>query len=119
MAMANSVVLLPWTRSTGWWLPRGGGEFFLCRVRHQCSLYADDAILFFSASTTETARIKRLLEIFGNASGLVANLGKCSLSTIAASDEVTGELAEVLGCRVAPFPVVYLGLITFEHQGLA
>ncbi|WVZ77498.1 hypothetical protein U9M48_025357 [Paspalum notatum var. saurae] len=79
-------------------------------VRYQCSLYADDAILFVSASLTEAARIKRLLEIFGNASGLVTNLNKCSLSTIAADEELTGSIAGVLGCKVTPFPFVYLGL---------
>ncbi|WVZ66365.1 hypothetical protein U9M48_015596 [Paspalum notatum var. saurae] len=79
-------------------------------VKYQCSLYADDAILFVSATTTEALRVKRLLEIFGNASGLVANLGKCSLSVIAAGEEVAYSIAAVLGCHVAPFPITYLGL---------
>ncbi|WVZ83395.1 hypothetical protein U9M48_030553 [Paspalum notatum var. saurae] len=79
-------------------------------VRHHCSLYADDAILFLSTTTSEASRAKWLLQVFGGASSIVANLGKCSLSTITVDDGVTASIAAILECRVAPFPVVYLGL---------
>ncbi|WVZ96579.1 hypothetical protein U9M48_042196 [Paspalum notatum var. saurae] len=84
---------------------RAGRRGILSKLGYHCSLYADDVILFVSSTTREAVRVKRLLEVFGNASGLVANLGKCSISTVATDEEVTSNIAAVLGCRVAPFPL--------------
>ncbi|WVZ85202.1 hypothetical protein U9M48_032152 [Paspalum notatum var. saurae] len=80
------------------------------RVNYHCSLYADDIVLFFKASTVEAMAIKRILQAFGEASGLVANLAKCSITPICVDENTTAAIAQVLECRVANFPIRYLGL---------
>jgi hypothetical protein len=51
-------------------------------IRHHCSIYADDVILFMHLSAGEANAIKTILQIFGDASGLRTNLGKCSIMPI-------------------------------------
>jgi hypothetical protein len=51
-------------------------------IRHHCSIYADDVILFMYPSAGEANAIKTILQIFGDASGLRTNLGKCSITPI-------------------------------------
>lgn len=43
-------------------------------IKHQCSFYADDVILFASPSRQDGRAVARLLNIFGAASGLKVNL---------------------------------------------
>jgi hypothetical protein len=45
-------------------------------------MYADDVILFVSPSVTEAQAVARILDIFGNASGLKTNISKCSITPI-------------------------------------
>ncbi|WVZ55317.1 hypothetical protein U9M48_005990, partial [Paspalum notatum var. saurae] len=80
------------------------------RVKYHCSLYADDIVLFFDASTAEALAVKRILRAFGDASGLVANLAKCSITPIGVDEDTTAAIAQVLECRVADFPIRYLGI---------
>ena len=51
-------------------------------IRHHCSLYADDAILLLSPSVDEARDVKFILQLFGDASGLVTNVAKCSITPI-------------------------------------
>jgi len=82
----------------------------LPQVKFHCSFYADDVILFSSPTLQEAWALKQLLHTFWVASGLVANLNKCSITPIlVASNEFVG-IAHVLGCEVAEFPIKYLGL---------
>jgi hypothetical protein len=46
-------------------------------IKYQCSLYADDVIVFVSPTVTEAQAVARILDIFGNASGLKTNVSKC------------------------------------------
>lgn len=46
------------------------------------SLYADDVALFLKPSRSEVLVVKEILRIFGDASGLVTDINKCSLSPI-------------------------------------
>lgn len=54
----------------------------LAEIKFQCSLYADDAILFIRPTTQEANAVKQILTIFGQSSGLHTNLAKCSVTAI-------------------------------------
>jgi hypothetical protein len=79
-------------------------------IRHHCSIYADDVILFMHPSAGEVNAIKTILQIFGDASGLRTNLGKCSITPIHVPEGNTQQLQAILGCQIAEFPITYLGL---------
>jgi hypothetical protein len=79
-------------------------------IRYQCSLYADDVILFAYPEACEARAIKAILQIFEEASGLKTNMAKCSITNIFGAEEAIPELQRILGCQVAPFPIRYLGL---------
>jgi len=79
-------------------------------IRHHCSLYADDVIIFMQPDVAEATVVKEILRIFGEASGLQTNLAKCSITPIHLPDDNLPQLQEVLGCRRADFPITYLGL---------
>ncbi|WVZ62403.1 hypothetical protein U9M48_012159 [Paspalum notatum var. saurae] len=82
----------------------------LPQVKHHCSLYADDVILFASPTPHEALALKQLLHTFGTASGLTANLNKCSVTPISVPCEELSEIADTLGYTVVDFPIIYLGL---------
>jgi hypothetical protein len=46
------------------------------------SLYADDVVLFCHSSREDIAAVKRILQLFGSASGLQVNFGKSSASLL-------------------------------------
>jgi hypothetical protein len=79
-------------------------------IRYQCSLYADDVILFAYPEACEARAIKAILQIFEDASGLKTNMAKCSITNIFGAEEAIPELQRILGCQVAPFPIHYLGM---------
>jgi hypothetical protein len=79
-------------------------------IRHHCSIYADDVILFMHPSAGEANAIKTILQIFSDASGLRTNLGKCSITPIHVLEDNTQQLQAILGCQIADFPITYLGL---------
>ena len=79
-------------------------------IRHHCSLYADEVIMFTYPDVAEARAVKEILRIFGEASGLQTNLAKCSITPIHMPEDILPQLQEVLGCRRADFPITYLGL---------
>jgi hypothetical protein len=79
-------------------------------IKYQCSLYADDVILFASPMVPEAQAIARILAIFGNASGLRTNLAKCSITPIYGTDHMLQQIQVVLPCQISPFPITYLGI---------
>jgi hypothetical protein len=79
-------------------------------IKFQCSLYADDAILFIRPSTQEARAVKEILHIFGLATELHTNLAKCSVTDIYGGNKILSEIVSILGCQVKPFPLKYLGL---------
>ena len=74
------------------------------------SLYADDAVIFFHPSRRDAVTINFVLKLMGEASGLVSNLLKSSLTPIHCSDAQVDEVTDVLSCPVKLLPIVYLGL---------
>lgn len=79
-------------------------------IRFQCSLYADDAILFIRPSVQEASAVKEILRIFGDATGLKTNLAKCSITPIFGGEDALQDIISILGCQVQQFPIKYLGL---------
>jgi len=79
-------------------------------IKFQCSIYADDAILFIRPSIQEARAVKEILNIFGQTTGLHTNLAKCSVTAIYGGEDVLLEMVSILGCQVQTFPIKYLGL---------
>ena len=82
----------------------------LQQIKFQCSLYADDVILFIRPFAQEAATVKEILRVFGEASGLKTILSKCSITPIFGGEEALDEIVSILGCQVKDFPIRYLGL---------
>ena len=80
------------------------------RTEPHVSIYADDAVIFFSLSSQGCEVVMELLFIFGRASGLTANLAKSSITTIRCGDETEAAVTAALQCRRLRFPITYLGL---------
>jgi hypothetical protein len=82
----------------------------LQEIKFQCSLYADNVIIFITPTVQEARAVKEILRVFGEASGLKTNLSKCSITPIFGGDEVMEDIVNILGCQVQEFPIRYLGL---------
>lgn len=67
-------------------------------------------MLFVTPSAKELQVTKRILSLFGMASGLLANLEKCSFLPICCSEEDLHLAVHCLNCQVEDFPCTYLGL---------
>jgi hypothetical protein len=74
------------------------------------SIYADDVVVFLKLLPHERVTIKRLFEMFGEASGLRVNYTKTSATLIRGTAEEESRVQEHLGCQCIPFPIRYLGL---------
>jgi hypothetical protein len=82
----------------------------LQETKFQCSVYADDVILFIRPSVQEATVVKEILRVFGEASGLKTNLSKCSITPIFSGEEALEEIVSILGCQIQEFLIRYLGL---------
>lgn len=85
-------------------------HLFLRTVWHIDSIYADDVILFLRASPADVKTVAVLLQIFYGASGLSCNPLKSSISPIQCDDYFATFCSNLLNCRVAHMPIIYLGL---------
>jgi hypothetical protein len=86
------------------------GPMGLQEIKFQCSLYADDIILFIRPSVQEATAVKEILRVFGEATGLMTNMSKCSITPIFGGEDALQEIISILGCQVQDFPIRYLGL---------
>ncbi|XP_026396984.1 uncharacterized protein LOC113291698 [Papaver somniferum] len=71
--------------------------------------FVDDTILMLNASKKEVINLLVLLMIFEVLTGLKLNLEKSPITSIGA-DDVVGDLALELGCKVDELPITYLGM---------
>jgi hypothetical protein len=74
------------------------------------SLYADDVVLFLQPHLEELALVKEILRVFGEASGLVTNISKCSFTPITCGDQQVQIVQQFFPCSMVQFPCKYLGL---------
>ncbi|KAM0825207.1 hypothetical protein ACQ4PT_069705 [Festuca glaucescens] len=84
--------------------------------RFRASLYADDIIMFINPSLDEVIAARRLLDAFGEASGLHTNFAKSSLSPIRCEGINLQPLSDEFHCQLTTLPCTYLGLpLTVTH----
>uniref|UniRef100_A0A8R7TJZ6 Reverse transcriptase domain-containing protein n=1 Tax=Triticum urartu TaxID=4572 RepID=A0A8R7TJZ6_TRIUA len=74
------------------------------------SLYADDVVIFCHPDSHDLATVRRLLHVFGLASGLQTNFDKCSATPIQCTDDHMATIAAEMQCPVTHFPITYLRL---------
>ncbi|WVZ50254.1 hypothetical protein U9M48_001528 [Paspalum notatum var. saurae] len=74
------------------------------------SLYADDAAIFIAPTKKDVEALMRLLDLFGQASGLVMNFHKSSVIPIRCNGIDLSSILESIPARRATFPTKYLGL---------
>jgi hypothetical protein len=79
-------------------------------IQHKISLYADDVALFLRPVASDISLTLRLLQLFGDASGLRTNVQKSSVMPIQCSDDNMALIQSLLPCEVVNFPCKYLGL---------
>ncbi|CAL5070105.1 unnamed protein product [Urochloa decumbens] len=79
-------------------------------IHHQCSLYADDVVLFIAPDAQDLVTTTGILDLFGDCSGLRTNLAKCSIAPIACSEEQLQKVRDMFPVQIVEFPIQYLGL---------
>ena len=79
-------------------------------ARLRTSIYADDAALFVNPTASDIGHVAELLKLFGQASGLTANLQKCAFYPIRCTMAEINQILELLPIPVCQFPCQYLGL---------
>jgi hypothetical protein len=72
--------------------------------------YADGTLVIFRADCAAAARLRRILDQFAQATGLVINFSKSTMVPMHLDTEATSAIQSVIGCRVEGFPQTYLGL---------
>ena len=80
------------------------------QAKNRLSLYADDLVIFTEPDLGELNSVKKLMQCFGEASGLLTNFAKSSIIPIHCSQLDTNALAAILTCPIQSFPCTYLGL---------
>jgi hypothetical protein len=73
-------------------------------IRNRTSLYADDLVVFLSPTAGDLRCIRAILDLFVDASGLITNVNKCSISPIRCSEADVAAILEAFPGRLAPFP---------------
>jgi hypothetical protein len=76
----------------------------------RCSLYADDAAIFADPSSAELQRLYRILDFFGECSGLKVNISKTEIYPIGLQDSVIPQLIHNFPGKICKFLGKYLGL---------
>lgn len=80
------------------------------------SIYADDVVLLFKPQHKELNRVKRIMDLFGEASGLRINCSKSSVIMIRGCAEDEERAASILGCPIGTFLCKYLGILLALRQ---
>jgi Reverse transcriptase (RNA-dependent DNA polymerase) len=75
-----------------------------------CLLYADDTLLMLRPEDSQLRILKVILHIFEKLSGLRVNLAKSELIVTNASENQVAQLAQIMNCKTAKFPIQYLRL---------
>ena len=74
------------------------------------SLYADDVALFINPTMEDICGLKEILCAFGNATGLVTNFSKSTITPIRCDGIQIQGLAQQIGIPITSFPCKYLGM---------
>ncbi|KAK1660876.1 hypothetical protein QYE76_049035 [Lolium multiflorum] len=76
----------------------------------RASFYADDVALFLNPTQHDISGLGEILKAFGQATGLITNLTKSSISPISCQHIDIQDLVTGAGIALAPFPCMYLGM---------
>jgi hypothetical protein len=79
-------------------------------LQHRVSLYADDVVIFLHPADLDLNLTMDMLELFGDASGLKANLLKSNVFPIQCTETDVAVVQNVLPCELKEFPFRYLGV---------
>jgi hypothetical protein len=79
-------------------------------VQQRVGLYTDDLILFVMPNENDLPVLRSILQVFGLASGLFANLNKSVVTPMHCADGDIERVQEILSCRIEGFPSRYLGI---------
>ena len=80
------------------------------RARMRISLYADDAVIFLRPDKQEVKALARLLNLFGQVTGLQMNVHKSSIAPIRCDGIDLDDILAGIPAARATFPIKYLGL---------
>jgi hypothetical protein len=91
-------------------------------IKHRVSLYADDVVIFAKPDNAELKTVRRILDCFGEASGLKVNFTKSAVAPIHCPEEALATVCDMLSCQLVRLPCTYLGLLLsirkLRHQDL-
>jgi hypothetical protein len=79
------------------------------RTKQRASIYADDLVIFLSPDASDFTNVRRVLDLFAGASGLITNVDKCIITPICCSQPQIDTVCQVFPCKVLEFPTRYLG----------
>jgi len=79
-------------------------------IQHRISLYADDVALFIQPAASDMSLTLRMLDLFGDASGLKTNVQKSNVLPIHCAEDDMSLIQSLLPCEILEFPCKYLGL---------
>jgi hypothetical protein len=79
-------------------------------LQQRISLYADDVVIFLRPSASDIGVTLDLLDLFGEASGLKANIQKSNVFPIQCTESDNEVIQECLPCQSLDFPFKYLGV---------
>ena len=85
-------------------------------IRMRTSLYADDAAIFMNPIKTEIQAFQQILQVFGQATGLVTNLQKSALYPIRCGELDLQEILQPFPGECNEFPCKYLGLLLHTRK---
>ncbi|WVZ91346.1 LOW QUALITY PROTEIN: hypothetical protein U9M48_037534 [Paspalum notatum var. saurae] len=74
-------------------------------LQHRVSLYADDVVVFLHPAALDLNLTMDMLELFGEASGLKANLHKSNVFPIQCAEADVAVVQNALPCELKEFPV--------------
>ena len=78
------------------------------KAKLRCSIYADDAALFAHPSLLEMARLQKILQLFGECSGLKVNLSKTEIFPIRMQASLVNNIVHNFPGKISNFPGKYL-----------
>uniref|UniRef100_A0A453L8B3 Reverse transcriptase domain-containing protein n=1 Tax=Aegilops tauschii subsp. strangulata TaxID=200361 RepID=A0A453L8B3_AEGTS len=89
-------------------------------LKQWVSMFADDVVVFFKPNELEARTCDAVLQLFGQASGLVVNRNKSMIMPIRCSSNELDLVTNNLGCPSGAFPCKYLSLpLTLRKQTAA
>jgi hypothetical protein len=82
------------------------------KIKNRTSIYADDLLIFLSPNVQDFINIRRILDLFAGASGLITNVDKCLGAPLSLSRINRGEEQHLVDAIAARIPTWKAGLLT-------